>query len=153
MTLSVGDKAPEFTLPADDGPDVSLKDLRGQHVVLYFYPADDTPGCTKESCDFRDAFPRFTKSKAVILGISKDSVKSHVKFKKKFDLPFPLLADVDHAVAEQYGVWQKKKFMGREFMGVVRTTFIIDPNGVISHIFTVKKVEGHVEEVEEALKS
>ena len=153
MSLQAGDKAPDFSLAADDGTQVTLKDLRGQHVVLYFYPKDDTPGCTQETCDFRDALPRFTQSKAVVLGISPDSVASHARFKAKFGLPFTLLADPDHAVAERYGVWQQKKFMGRKYMGIVRTTFIVDPKGVVTHVFTVKRVAGHVEAVEAVLRS
>ena len=146
-----GRPAPDFSLAADDGTRIALKDLRGQTVVLYFYPKDDTPGCTQEACDFRDSLPRFKKSKAVVLGVSPDSVASHARFKAKFGLPFTLLADQDHAVAERYGVWQQKKFMGRKYMGIVRTTFIIDAKGIISHIFTVKRVAGHVEQVEAAL--
>jgi peroxiredoxin Q/BCP len=149
--VNVGDKAPDFSLTADDGTQIALKDLRGQHVVLYFYPKDDTPGCTKEACDFRDALPRFEAAKAVILGVSPDTVASHARFKAKFGLPFALLADPDHAVAERYGVWQQKKFLGRKYMGIVRTTFIIDPRGIISHIFTVTRVAGHTDQVEAAL--
>jgi peroxiredoxin Q/BCP len=151
--VNAGDTAPEFSLAADDGTRVSLSDLRGQNVVLYFYPRDDTPGCTKEACDFRDALPRFKATNAVIFGVSPDTVASHARFKSKFGLPFTLLADPDHEVAERYGVWRPKKFMGREFLGIVRTTFIIDPQGIISHIFPVKRVAGHVEAVEEALAS
>ena len=120
-----GDEAPDFTLKSDRGEDVTLSSLRGRPVVLYFYPKDDTPGCTVEACEFRDAFPRFKGSKAIILGISPDSVKSHQKFKGKFDLPFTLLADEDHAIAEKYGVWQKKSMYGRTYMGIARTTFEI----------------------------
>ena len=151
--MNVGDKAPDFSLAADDGTQIALKDLRGQSVVLYFYPKDDTPGCTQEACDFRDALPRFKSSNAIVLGVSPDSVASHARFKAKFGLPFTLLADPDHAVAERYGVWQQKKFMGRKYMGIVRTTFIIDPKGIISHIFTVKRVAGHIDEVEAALSA
>ncbi|HEY0994453.1 MAG TPA: thioredoxin-dependent thiol peroxidase [Gemmatimonadaceae bacterium] len=125
----VGQLAPDFTLPADDGTEVQLKALRGQPVVLYFYPKDNTPGCTAEACDFRDLFPRFRKGKAVVLGVSPDSVRKHQNFRKKFDLPFTLLADTDHAVAERYGVWGEKTFWGRKYMGVLRTTFLIDAAG------------------------
>jgi thioredoxin-dependent peroxiredoxin len=149
--VNAGDKAPDFSLTADDGTQIALKDLRGSTVVLYFYPKDDTPGCTKESCDFRDALPQFKAANAVILGVSPDSVASHARFRAKYGLPFTLLADPDHAVAERYGVWQQKKFMGKKYMGIVRTTFIIDPKGIISHVFTVKRVAGHVDEVEAAL--
>jgi peroxiredoxin Q/BCP len=152
MTLPAVDKAaPPFSLAAHDGSTVALKDLKGKVVVLYFYPQDDTEGCTKEACDFRDAFPRFKKSKAVVLGVSPDSVASHVKFRKKYDLPFTLLADQDHAVCEKYGVWQQKKMFGKTYMGVKRTTFVIDATGKIRNIFKVSRVAGHVEEVEAAL--
>ncbi|HYV96422.1 MAG TPA: thioredoxin-dependent thiol peroxidase [Gemmatimonadaceae bacterium] len=147
----VGAAAPDFTVETDEGKTVSLSDFRGKPVVLYFYPKDDTPGCTREACDFRDAFPRFTKGKAVILGVSPDTVKSHAKFKKNYDLPFTLLADVDKSIAKAYRVWRPKKFMGREFLGVVRTTFVIDAKGVIRNVFEVKKVAGHVEAVESAI--
>jgi peroxiredoxin Q/BCP len=151
MALSPGDAAPAFSLKAHDGSTVALRDLRGGAVVLYFYPQDDTEGCTKEACDFRDAFPRFRRTKATILGVSPDSVESHVKFRKKYDLPFTLLADPDHVVSKAYGVWQKKKMWGREYMGIVRTTFIIDAAGRILHVFTVKRVAGHVDAVEQAI--
>lgn len=151
MPLSAGDTAPAFSLTAHDGSTVALRDLRGSPVVLYFYPKDDTEGCTKEACDFRDAFPRFKRTTATILGVSPDSVESHVKFRKKYDLPFTLLADEDHTVSKAYGVWQKKKMWGREYMGIVRTTFVIDAAGKIREVFTVKRVAGHVDEVEHAL--
>jgi len=143
--------APDFSLPADDGTTVSLKSLRGKAVVLYFYPKDDTPGCTTESCEFRDSFPRFGKQNAVILGISPDSVESHVKFKNKYQLPFTLLADEDHAVAEAYGVWKEKSMYGKKFMGIERTTFLIDAHGKIAKIFHKVKPAGHAAEVEAAL--
>jgi peroxiredoxin Q/BCP len=132
---AVGKAAPAFTLDTDTGERLSLRDLKGKPVVLYFYPKDDTSGCTAEACEFRDAFPRFDKSKAVILGVSPDPVKSHQKFKAKYELPFTLLADTDHAVAEQYGVWKEKSMYGRKYMGVDRTTFIIDAAGKIAKIF------------------
>jgi thioredoxin-dependent peroxiredoxin len=150
---TIGKAAPAFTLDTDTGERLSLKDLKGKPVVLYFYPKDDTSGCTTEACEFRDAFPRFKKSKAVILGISPDSVKSHQKFKAKYDLPFTLLADPEHAVAEQYGVWQEKSMYGRKYMGVARTTFIIDAAGKIARVFEKVKPAGHAEEVEQALKT
>lgn len=147
----IGTAAPAFTLDTDTGDRLALKDLRGRPVVLYFYPKDDTSGCTTEACGFRDAFPRFRKSKAVILGVSPDSVKSHQKFKAKYDLPFTLLADPDHAVAERYGVWKEKSMYGRTYMGVERTTFVIDPAGRIARIFHKVKPAGHAEEIEAAL--
>jgi len=149
--VTVGKAAPAFTLDTDSGERLALKDLKGRAVVLYFYPKDDTPGCTVEACEFRDAFPRFKSSKAVILGISPDSVASHQKFKKKFDLPFTLLADVDHDVAEKYGVWQKKSMYGKSYMGVARTTVLIDPDGKVAKVFEKVKPAGHAEEVEQAL--
>ncbi|HWH02638.1 MAG TPA: thioredoxin-dependent thiol peroxidase [Gemmatimonadales bacterium] len=149
--VSVGKSAPAFSLDTDAGEKLSLKDLKGRPVVLYFYPKDDTPGCTVEACEFRDAFPRFKGSKAIILGISPDSVKSHLKFKEKFDLPFTLLADEDHAIAEKYGVWQKKSMYGRTYMGIARTTFVIDKDGKVAKIFEKVKPKGHAEEVEQAI--
>lgn len=149
--VSEGKSAPAFTLDTDSGETLSLKDLKGRPVVLYFYPKDDTPGCTVEACEFRDAFPRFKGSKAVILGISPDSVKSHQKFKVKFDLPFTLLADEDHAIAEKYGVWQKKSMYGRTYMGIARTTFVIDQDGKVAKVFEKVKPKGHAEEVEQAI--
>ncbi|MGH7689026.1 MAG: thioredoxin-dependent thiol peroxidase, partial [Gemmatimonadaceae bacterium] len=142
-TPALGKSAPAFTLETDVGARLSLKDLRGKPVVLYFYPKDDTSGCTTEACEFRDAFPHFKKSQATILGISPDSVESHQKFKAKYDLPFTLLADLGHAVAEQYGVWQEKSMYGRKYMGVARTTFIIDGSGKIARIFEKVKPAGH----------
>ena len=147
----VGKLAPAFTLDTDTGERLSLRDLKGKPVVLYFYPKDDTSGCTAEACEFRDAFPRFDKSKAVILGVSPDPVKSHQKFKAKYELPFTLLADTDHAVAEQYGVWKEKSMYGRKYMGVERTTFIIDAAGKMAKIFEKVKPQGHAAEVEAAL--
>ena len=147
----VGKPAPAFTLDTDTGERLSLRDLKGKPVVLYFYPKDDTSGCTAEACEFRDAFPRFDKSKAVILGVSPDPVKSHQKFKAKYELPFTLLADTDHAVAEQYGVWKEKSMYGRKYMGVERTTFIIDAAGKMAKIFEKVKPQGHAAEVEAAL--
>ncbi|HVZ48405.1 MAG TPA: thioredoxin-dependent thiol peroxidase [Gemmatimonadaceae bacterium] len=147
-----GAPAPAFTLATDTGETVSLADFAGRTVVLYFYPKDDTPGCTTESCQFRDLFPRFARDKAVILGISPDSVKSHAKFKKKYDLPFTLLADEGHAVADAYGVWALKTFMGRKYMGVERTTFIIGPDGRVARVFEKVKPDGHADEVMVALR-
>ena len=148
---TIGKAAPAFTLDTDTGERLALRDLRGRPVVLYFYPKDDTSGCTTEACEFRDAFPRFRKSKAVILGISPDSVKSHQKFKAKYELPFTLLADPDHTVCEKYGVWKEKSMYGRKYMGVERTTFVIDGAGKIAEIFVKVKPAGHAADVEAAL--
>ncbi len=123
--------APAFSLPADDGSTVALKDLKGKWVVLYFYPKDDTSGCTVEACEFRDAFPKFRKGDAVVLGVSPDSVKSHAKFKAKYELNFPLLADEDHAVAEAYEVWGEKKNYGKTYMGIIRSAFLVDEKGKV----------------------
>lgn len=149
--LKVGDKAPGFTLPSTDGTEISLKDFSGKKVVLYFYPKDDTSGCTKEACSFRDNLTRVKRKGAVILGVSADPVKSHQKFTDKYDLTFPLLSDESKEMIKSYGVWQEKTFMGRKYMGIVRTTFIIDEKGKIKHIFEKVKVEGHTDEVLEQL--
>ncbi len=130
--LHVGDPAPDFELPSDGGQTVKLSDLRGKRVVLYFYPKDDTPGCTTQACGFRDAYPQIEEQNAVVLGISPDGVKSHQKFKTKYNLPFMLLADEDHAVAEAYGVWGKKTMAGREYMGIIRSHFVVDANGKLA---------------------
>lgn len=137
----------DFTLPTDTGDRLSLSSLRGRRVVLYFYPKDDTSGCTRESCEFRDMFPRFGDANAVILGISPDSVKSHQQFKKKYDLPFTLLVDENHALAEQLGLWVEKSFYGRKYMGVQRATYIIGPDGQVEHVFPKVNPAGHAEEV------
>ena len=148
---TAGSMAPDFTLDTDAGTPLTLSDLRGRPVVLFFYPKDDTPGCTVESCEFRDLMPRFQGVNAEVLGISPDDVKSHVKFRKKFDLPYTLLADVEHAVAEAYGVWQEKKMFALKYMGVVRTTFVIDKDGRIARVFQKVKPEGHAAEVADAV--
>ncbi|MBI3891432.1 MAG: thioredoxin-dependent thiol peroxidase [Candidatus Wallbacteria bacterium] len=145
--LKIGDKAPGFQAKTDEGEDFELSDFRGRTVVLYFYPKDDTPGCTKEACDFRDNYVQLLKKSAVLLGVSGDGRDSHAKFKKKHDLPFPLVADEDHSIAKSYGVWQEKKMYGKTMMGIVRTTFILDHKGNIAHVFQKVKVEGHVDEV------
>ena len=147
MSLAVGDKAPDFTLPTDGGGTVSMKGLKGKKVVLYFYPKDDTPGCTKEACAFRDSLPDFSKVKAVIVGISKDSVASHDKFKTKFKLPFPLASDEDGKVCEAYGTWVEKSMYGKTYMGIERSTFLIDETGVIRNIWRKVKADGHAAEV------
>ena len=149
----VGQPAPDFSLPSTDDTDVKLSSFKGkQAVVLYFYPRDDTPGCTTEACSFRDLRSLFNQHGAEILGVSPDTLKSHKKFQQKYHLSFPLLADSDHAVAEKYGVWQQKKFMGREYMGIARTTFVIGKDGSIQAVFPNVKVEGHADKVLEALQ-
>lgn len=145
--LKVGAKAPEFTLLSTDGESVSLKSFRGKKVVLYFYPKDDTPGCTKEACSFRDHHQTLKRRDLVILGVSPDSVESHNKFRSKYNLPFTLLSDPDHKVASAYGAWGKKKLYGREYDGILRSTFIIDEKGTIEHIFDKVKVDTHAEDV------
>ncbi len=145
--LKVGDKALEFKLIADDGENVSLKDYRGKKIILYFYPKDMTSGCTTEACDLRDNIKKFDKKNAVVIGVSPDGTKSHVKFKDKYDLPFTLLSDESKKMLENYGVWQEKSMYGRKYMGVVRTTFIIDEKGKIEKIFEKVKVERHVDEI------
>lgn len=146
-----GSKAPDFTAVAHDGSQVKLSALKGRPVVLYFYPKDDTPGCTVEACGFRDAHAQFGKRKAVVLGVSPDSPRSHVKFREKFKLPFTLLADENHAVAERYGAWREKSMYGKTYMGVARSTFVIDAAGTIAKAFTTVKPEGHEHEVLAAL--
>ncbi|MCX7797343.1 MAG: thioredoxin-dependent thiol peroxidase [Melioribacter sp.] len=148
-----GKKAPNFTLKDQDGKKVSLKDFLGQKIVLYFYPKDMTSGCTKEACDFRDNFPNFEKINVVVIGVSPDSVDSHKKFKEKYNLPFILLSDEKKEVIQKYGVWKEKSLYGKKYMGVERTTFIIDENGKILKKFPKVKVDGHVEEVLEVLEA
>ena len=140
---AVGAPAPAFTAHTDADQPLSLADLRGRVVVLYFYPKDDTTGCTTEACEFRDVFPRFDPSMAMVIGVSPDSVASHVKFKAKYALPFTLLADTDHTIADAYGVWQEKSMYGRKYMGNVRTTFVIDATGRIAHVFERVTPAGH----------
>lgn len=153
MALSEGDTAPDFTLPTDGGGRVGLKDLKGRWVVLYFYPRDDTPGCTKEACGFRDAIADFDKVDATVIGVSRDTVAKHEKFKAKHGLNFPLGADEDGTVCEAYGVWVEKNMYGKKSMGIERSTFLIDPQGKIAKIWRKVKVPGHVEAVQEALKA
>jgi peroxiredoxin Q/BCP len=152
MNLEIGDKAPGFTLPADGGGKVSLLDFKGKPVVLYFYPKDDTPGCTAEACAFRDQLPDFSKLKTPVVGISRDSTASHDKFKTKYKLPFPLAADEDGKVCEAYGVWTEKSMYGKKYMGIERSTFLVDGKGIIRGLWRKVKVPGHVEEVLEAAK-
>jgi len=149
--LIVGAKAPSFTLTGGDGKKYSLKDFRGKKVVLYFYPKDDTSGCTKEACSFRDNLSSIKKKGAVVIGVSPDAVASHVKFAAKYDLTFTLLSDESKEMLTAYGVWQEKSMYGRKYMGVVRTTVIINEQGKISHLFPKVKVDGHTEEVLKAL--
>ena len=145
--LSPGDPAPPFALTTDSGETVRLEDLRGRKVVLYFYPKDDTPGCTTEACEFRDQWNEVRSTGAALFGVSPDSVESHQKFKQKYRLPFPLLADPDHRVAEAYGAWGEKSRYGRKAMGILRTTFVIDETGRLSRVFEKVKPEGHAAEV------
>lgn len=146
-SLKISDKAPSFTLLSTDGKEISLDDFKGKKIVLYFYPKDDTPGCTKEACSFRDNLVRVKKKGAVVFGISADAVRAHQKFTEKYDLNFPLLSAETKEVINAYGVWKKKSFMGKSYMGIERTTFIIDEQGKIIHIFPKVKVDGHVDEI------
>lgn len=150
--LKVGDKAPTFSIISDDGTAVSLKQFKGKTTVLYFYPKDMTSGCTQQACDFRDSFVRLKKLGVVVLGVSKDPIESHQKFKSKYSLPFSLLADVDGEVCKAYGVWKEKSMYGRKYMGIERTTVVISPSGKIAALFPKVKVKGHVDQVLKALK-
>ncbi len=151
--VAVGDKAPELGIPDQDGKPVTLNDLKGKQVVLYFYPKDDTPGCTKESCNFRDSIATIKKAGAVILGVSNDGQASHRKFITKYQLPFPLLSDEDKRVSKAYGVYKEKSMYGKKYWGIERSTFVIDKDGTIKSVFRKVKVDGHVDEVLAALKS
>jgi peroxiredoxin Q/BCP len=151
--LAEGTIAPDFALPADGGGEITLSDYRGRKVVLYFYPKDDTPGCTTEACSFRDDHALLLAAGAVVLGVSPDPVKSHDRFKRKFSLPFALLSDVDHQVAEMYGAWGEKVAYGKTSMGIIRSTFIIDEDGRIAKVFPKVKAEGHSQEVLAVLRS
>ena len=153
MPISANIPAPDFELLDETGTSRRLSDYRGRPVVLYFYPKDDTPGCTKEACSFRDDYSVYEEAGVVILGVSPDSPKSHAKFKEKYNLPFTLLADEEHRVCELYGAWGRKKFMGREYDGVLRTTFLIGPDGTILRVFPDVKPEGHSKEVLAALEA
>jgi peroxiredoxin Q/BCP len=143
--LKEGSRAPAFSLEADGGKKISLKDYKGQVLILYFYPKDDTSGCTQEACDFRDSITQFKRLKVAVLGVSKDSVEKHEKFKKKYDLNFPLLSDEAGKVCDAYGVWKEKSMYGRKYMGIERTTFIIDPEGKILKIYPKVKIPGHID--------
>lgn len=151
--LEVGKKAPQFTLPDSDGINVALKDYFGQKVLLYFYPKDNTSGCTQEACDFRDSLAEFNKIKTVVLGVSKDSQSSHIKFRDKYDLNFPLLSDVDTKVIQKYEVWKEKSMYGKKYMGVERSTFLIDEKGKIEKIYKKVKVTEHVNQILSDLKN
>jgi peroxiredoxin Q/BCP len=151
--IEEGKPAPDFELRSDSGESVKLSDLRGKQVVLYFYPKDDTPGCTTQACGIRDAYADFEAAGAVVLGVSPDDERSHVKFKQKFDLPFTLLADEDHEVAEQYGVWGEKKYMGRTYLGVNRSTFVIDEDGNVKKVMLKVKLDTHADDVLATLRS
>ncbi len=151
MELQENDLAPDFELPADDGSRVRLSELRGRRVIVYFYPRADTPGCTTEACEFGERTPRIEEKGAVVLGVSPDPVKDVKKFREKFELPFRLLADEDHAVSEAYGVWGEKSMFGKKYMGVERTTFLVDADGLVARIFRKVRPEGHAEEVLETL--
>ncbi len=153
MSLDLGTPAPDFTLPTDGGGTISLSALKGKPVVLYFYPKDDTSGCTAEACQFRDMHPDFTGAEAVVIGVSKDSVASHDKFKKKYELTFPLAADTEGTVCDAYGVWVEKSMYGKKYMGIERATYLIDRDGKIAKIWRKVKVPGHGAEVLKAVKA
>jgi peroxiredoxin Q/BCP len=148
-----GKPAPDFELKSDSGETVKLSDLRGKQVVLYFYPKDDTPGCTTQACGIRDAYSEFEQEGAVVLGVSPDDERSHVKFKQKYELPFALLADVDHSVAEDYGVWVEKSYAGKKYLGVARSTFVIAEDGTIKRAIHDVKPDSHADDVLETLRS
>jgi peroxiredoxin Q/BCP len=149
--IDEGKPAPDFELQSDSGENVKLSDFHGRPVVLYFYPKDDTPGCTTEACEFRDAYDVFRERGAEVLGVSPDNVRSHEKFKQKYELPFTLLADPNHEVAEQYGVWGERKFAGKRYMGITRSTFVIDRDGTVARAMRGIKAAGHASEVLDSL--
>lgn len=153
MTVEIGQRAPDFEMATDGGGTVSLADLAGSKVVLYFYPKDDTAGCTKEACGFRDSHPAFAGLDAAVIGVSKDSVAKHDRFKAKHDLPFTLAADLDGSVCDSYGIWVEKSMYGRKYMGIERATFLIDETGMVRRIWRKVRVNGHVETVLEAVES
>lgn len=149
--LKIGDKAPDFKLKSDAGETISLKDYKGKKVILYFYPKDMTSGCTAEACDFRDNIKKFEKKNTVVIGVSADDTASHVKFKDKYNLPFTLLSDESKKMIKDYGVWQEKSLYGKKYMGIVRTTFVIDEKGRIEKVFEKVKVDGHIKELLEVI--
>ena len=151
--IEEGKPAPDFELKSDNGDSIKLSDLRGKQVVLYFYPKDDTPGCTTQACGIRDAYGEFEQAGAVVLGVSPDDEHSHVKFKEKFDLPFTLLADDDHRVSEEYGVWGEKSYLGRTYMGVDRSTFVIDEDGNVKKVMHKVKPDTHADDVLATLRA
>ena len=153
MSVKPGDKAPDFTLATDGAGKVTLSKLKGKKVILYFYPKDDTSGCTAEACGFRDSLPKFGRTDAAVIGISRDSVASHDRFKKKYDLPFTLTSDEEGKVCETYGTWVEKSMYGRKYMGIERATFLVDPKGIVRNVWRKVKVPGHVDEVLEAVRS
>jgi peroxiredoxin Q/BCP len=153
MTVNVGDKAPDFSMPTDGGGAVSLSGLKGKKVVLYFYPKDDTPGCTKEACTFRDALPDFTGVDAVVIGVSRDPVTKHDKFKAKYELNFPIASDEDGKASDAYGTWVEKSMYGKKYMGMERATFVIDGQGVVRNVWRKVKVDGHADEVLKAVQA
>lgn len=147
MTLQIGDKAPEFKLPSDKNDSISLADFNGQNIILYFYPKDDTPGCTKQACAFSENLSQFNKLDYSVVGISKDSASKHEKFRDKYNLNFPLASDENSDVCERYGVWKEKSMYGKTYMGIERTTFLIDGNGIIQFIWNKVKVADHIDDV------
>ncbi|MBC7135304.1 thioredoxin-dependent thiol peroxidase [Oceanibaculum nanhaiense] len=153
MTVTVGDKAPDFSMPTDGGGSVSLSGLKGKKVVLYFYPKDDTPGCTKEACAFRDALPDFSGVDAVVIGVSRDPVAKHDKFKAKYELNFPIASDEDGKASDAYGTWVEKSMYGKKYMGMERATFVIDGQGIVRNVWRKVKVDGHADEVLKAVQA
>ncbi|MBU0726583.1 MAG: thioredoxin-dependent thiol peroxidase [Alphaproteobacteria bacterium] len=153
MTVKIGDKAPDFSMPTDGGGSVSLSGLKGRKIVLYFYPKDDTPGCTKQACAFRDSLPDFSKVDAAVIGVSRDPVAKHDKFKAKYELNFPVASDEDGKASEAYGTWVEKSMYGKQYMGMERATFLIDEKGVVRQIWRKVKVPGHIDEVLAAVQA
>lgn len=153
MTVNVGDQAPDFSMPTDGGGAVSLSGLKGKKVVLYFYPKDDTPGCTREACAFRDALPDFSRVDAVVIGVSRDPVAKHDKFKAKYELNFPIASDADGKTSEAYGTWVEKSMYGKKYMGMERATFVIDGQGIVRNVWRKVKVDGHADAVLKAVQA
>ena len=153
MTVNVGDQAPDFSMPTDGGGAVSLSGLKGKKIVLYFYPKDDTPGCTREACAFRDALPDFSRIDAVVIGVSRDPVAKHDKFKAKYELNFPIASDADGKTSEAYGTWVEKSMYGKKYMGMERATFVIDGQGIVRNVWRKVKVDGHADAVLKAVQA